>query len=630
MNIFLYAVGEYANVKWNSDSDAFLSLKNNLLNSCKSALEPSNDCLLLSVDPETVDFLSNYANDNEKVSSFNSRKIEAFVKKLTDGQPFWLINGDSVRDSVRMSAFDALSARNARDSAGVRDAFEALINSYAEVESHYLIYAFGFDGLRVYVGETDKDKRVCRFCGNTGKGHFKDAAHAIPEALGNKILFCNEECDGCNHSLNKIEDNLTALMDVRRAVFRIKRKGTSDVPEVCGQNFVIRDDGSGNPLIYVMEESLPADWKNIPGFTTRLNLKYVTTNENIYKALVKIAIDLMPTQYLAEFKETIDWLTSDGRFIPDSLPDCHSAVLPKGIFYEQPQLLLYIRHDDDYKGPYCFALLRIYDICYRFVIPFARKDKGNFRKDESLSGFWNKLQTNPPLVWNAQNTSEWWHSAPWVDLDVLQVSHAFNPLPSADSIFDKCREKPEPPSVSFPAFDEGNIKFRFKKLEFKDLSKGISVSQEERADTSNDIAGPIFSFDNSSQSIGVDFNFTARAADKSRQYFSVKIQAEVFSSDYGRQVVYDEDSCAVNFAFIHTVWDAVIKDASRQIKNKSQYSQFKTINFEKHFSSAQVRMMRESTYRFVYDDKVIQMKYKCLHEDMPQSKRDKLIHVFKK
>lgn len=141
MNIFLYAVGEYANVKWNSDSDAFLSLKNNLLNSCKSALEPSNDCLLLSVDPETVDFLSNYANDNEKVSSFNSRKIEAFVKKLTDGQPFWLINGDSVRDSVRMSAFDALSARNARDSAGVRDAFEALINSYAEVESHYLIYA---------------------------------------------------------------------------------------------------------------------------------------------------------------------------------------------------------------------------------------------------------------------------------------------------------------------------------------------------------------------------------------------------------------------------------------------------------------------------------------------------------
>lgn len=62
-------------------------------------------------------------------------------------------------------------------------------------------------------------------------------------------------------------------MDVRRAVFRIKRKDNSSVPQIDGQDFVIRDDGNGYPLIYIMEETLPKDWQKMEVLPIRLNLR---------------------------------------------------------------------------------------------------------------------------------------------------------------------------------------------------------------------------------------------------------------------------------------------------------------------------------------------------------------------
>lgn len=630
MNAILYAASGNGFAIWDGDKADFDELKRLLLANCRLACEPCRDCLLLPADSLTKEVVQKYAVDKETVSKRNSRKLSAFVGKLAANQPFWLINGVGVSDFARLSAFESLLSNGARDVSGVRVAFDRLFNSYAPLSMHYSLFAFGFDGLRYYAGEADKEKRVCRFCGRRGVENFSDDAHAIPEALGNKILFCHEECDTCNHSLNLIEDNLTALMDVRRALFRIKRKKASDVPEINGQNFAIRDDGNGNPLIYVMEDSLPAD-RNMPEFSVRLNLKYTTTNENILKSLTKIAIDLMPSQFLGEFKETVEWLTSGGHFMPDCLPSCHSACLPDGIFYEQPQLLLYVKHDENFDAPFCFALLRIYDICYRYVIPFATPDKGKFRKDDSLSGFWKRFVTVPALHWEAQNTSDWWHSAPWVDLTVKAASPFFKPLPASDPIFEKCRQTPiAPPKdlVSFPDFDPGSLRIVFKTLSFKDLSKRVRVTREMLADTSNDIITPIFAFDAASRCVFFSFSLTARAADNSRKYFSVEIKAQIISPDFDDQIQFDETHCEVNVDFIAAVWDKVMAEASRQIDNKKRLTQFKSVNIGEHFGSDNRRLLRESIYRFVTaDGKVCNIPFKCLHEEMPEAKRKQLIQA---
>ncbi|MBV8095742.1 MAG: hypothetical protein JO110_21445, partial [Acetobacteraceae bacterium] len=69
----------------------------------------------------------------------------------------------------------------------------------------------------------DKHDRVCRFCGeHEPKVTFKDRAHAIPEALGNKSLFTNYECDICNHAFGEgIEKHLGNWSKPSRTFARI-------------------------------------------------------------------------------------------------------------------------------------------------------------------------------------------------------------------------------------------------------------------------------------------------------------------------------------------------------------------------------------------------------------------------
>ena len=89
--------------------------------------------------------------------------------------------------------------------------------------------------------------------------------------------------------------------------------------KLTDRTLATRGDGNGSPTIYLMDESLPEGCQTMENLPMRLNLKYKTTNDNIYKALVKTVIDLIPSQYLTERKETVEWFTSDGHFMPNSL-----------------------------------------------------------------------------------------------------------------------------------------------------------------------------------------------------------------------------------------------------------------------------------------------------------------------
>ena len=62
--------------------------------------------------------------------------------------------------------------------------------------TNYNICEFGTK--RIHIGEQNKEKRICRFCNNKSENvTFKNKAHAISEALGNKTIILNEECDNC-------------------------------------------------------------------------------------------------------------------------------------------------------------------------------------------------------------------------------------------------------------------------------------------------------------------------------------------------------------------------------------------------------------------------------------------------
>lgn len=60
------------------------------------------------------------------------------------------------------------------------------------------------DSPRVTIGVRGR----CRFCGTTNPKLFRQAAHLIPEALGNKRVFSADECDECNKLFSVYEGEL--------------------------------------------------------------------------------------------------------------------------------------------------------------------------------------------------------------------------------------------------------------------------------------------------------------------------------------------------------------------------------------------------------------------------------------
>ena len=109
--------------------------------------------------------------------------------------------------------------------------------------------SYGHDGLKECIGEEDIQKRKCRFCGKSvPEVTFEKDAHAIQDALGNKLLFCLEECDTCNHDLAVVENQFRIMMDFRRSIFRIPRKETTKAVKVVGKDFIILADKNGEKV----------------------------------------------------------------------------------------------------------------------------------------------------------------------------------------------------------------------------------------------------------------------------------------------------------------------------------------------------------------------------------------------
>lgn len=621
MNIYLYSKNHRCRISWVSPSNDFALLCGKLAQ--EQMLHKISDSYVLSTASDrTKNIITEYCQENEQVSKRQSRKISAFVSKLSDDECFFILNADAPDDYERLSAIQTLN--NASDLCNkefyINEAYRHLI-SYAETGRKYNVYAYGIDESPIHVGEQDKKKRVCRFCREAGR-NYNDVAHAIPEALGNTKLFCYEECDSCNHDLSVIEENFIALMDVRRAMFRIKRKGTSDVPNIDGQDFVIRGDVNGKPIIYYMEDALPNGWQSMDVIPIRLNLKYKTTNENIYKALCKIAIDLMPSEYVCQFSETIDWITSNGRFIPDNLPSCYIAMLPDGVFYRQPQLHLYVKNDMELDSPFCFALLNIYDVCYRFVVPFSKPDAGKYRTNDSLASFWSTFQTKPAVTWYEQNTSEWWLSAPWVEFDIRSDAPFFVIKPSNDPIFKNCHDTQNPDVWDYKDFNINDLEIRIDKLTCKCHAK-VKISKEQLRDTTVKFEQPLYSFYENKQILQLKFSMRAHIADSTKPFLCIEIMAYVSLDKFTDQIKYDH--LAVNADFTHAVWDKLMAEASRQLSNRLKYTQFSQRNPLEDFTSLNHRFMRGILYDFyTTDGKCIRMPYKCAHEEMSDLKRRKI------
>ena len=154
-------------------------------------------------------------NKYDKASGSHIRKQMAFLKGLTDGDFFYYFDEEKTSVVERKTAIDCLTAiKNGIPYSATLHNY--IFSHYSQMGIMFEMLSFGYDGLEEWIGEPDENKRICRFCGKSvPRVSFKKIAHAIQDALGNKLLFCYEECDTCNHDLAMVEDQFRILMDFR-------------------------------------------------------------------------------------------------------------------------------------------------------------------------------------------------------------------------------------------------------------------------------------------------------------------------------------------------------------------------------------------------------------------------------
>jgi hypothetical protein len=310
----------------------------------------------------------------------NIQQLPVYFRQIVEGDYFIRHNAKAPLPDLRRSIIQVQAYTASEDPKQLDDTF---VCTWIFLYLKYETYSYGYLTDKIKVGQLDKELRICRFCGATGKEHFTQEAHAIMEGLGNKLLICNEECDDCNHMFElKVESNLFKFMEIPRTLYSVSGKGSSN-HHLEGENFHIHpDEKTHKPIVYVMSEHIINDlYKGKPTGKIYLINKGTISMNGIYKALVKIAIDMMPDNHISHFKSTESWVHGD--FEADALPPFlygeHSN------FFEQPMIDFFFKNDSSPAfSPYCTAILYMFNSIFIFTVPLNDMDADHFNTADSL------------------------------------------------------------------------------------------------------------------------------------------------------------------------------------------------------------------------------------------------------
>lgn len=257
---------------------------------------------------------------------------------------------------------------------------------FGDVLEKYDISAFDSSS-RINIGEHDREKRICRFCGNgkntETKVSFVKKAHAFSEATGNKGIVLNEECDDCNEMFGqRIEEDFIKYIDIHRVFFEVK--GKNGVPQIKFENgSMSRCDTKENTIIlksYDITEDKSDDHLNIT-----MKSEHLLQSCNIYKALCKFALSVMDKNELQYLKETIKWISTDNE-TEIKLPKV-ATLLENSMYVDKPSMMVNVRKDNnnDLSTPHVVCEFKFKSLIFVFPLPFSSKDTSDFLGEETYN-----------------------------------------------------------------------------------------------------------------------------------------------------------------------------------------------------------------------------------------------------
>jgi len=380
----------------NISSNNVLNFIYELFSKFSHEIDPNNASILLSpLQKNTLEIrqsvnllVKKYSKDIPSINNLNS-----LLKEMDNDEYFYMIV-----DSKKYSTEEKYKLYAHLKSLNIKGYdFNQEINEtskiFKDVWGNYnTIIKSDKYNLKDRIGERERKKRVCHFCKKTFEtgATFKKEAHAISEALGNKNIILNEECDECNEYFGKtIESSLITYLDLYRVFFGILNKDNK-IPTIKGKNFEFRNNGKKEAELFLYNENKNGHKLKFPPDKVLLKFNQKIVKQDIYKALVKYAISVIDSLDIKIFNKTIEWIRTPG-FYKESLPKIGHLVSYR-MFSEKPSLTVYLRKNDDKTLPYAVGHFNFTCFIYVFIIPLFKDEKIDFINEEEFNHFWTTFK----------------------------------------------------------------------------------------------------------------------------------------------------------------------------------------------------------------------------------------------
>lgn len=219
-------------------------------------------------------------------------------------------------------------------------------------------------------------ERVCRFCQkeyNSPETSFRKDAHIIPEFLGNRYLTSDFECDDCNSKFSRLENDLKCYLGIVPAITKTigkKNKVKKFKSYDKGITVQISQKLKGD-FIEIIQDGVNGSLMDNKGNVNILYLNNFYTPQNVYKALLKIALSTLPDNLLPMYRNTFKLLNSLRGY--EFIAKINVHKFPLTYTYSEPLIFLYEKVNILDPTPFHVMILYYRNIIIQLPIPLFTK-----------------------------------------------------------------------------------------------------------------------------------------------------------------------------------------------------------------------------------------------------------------
>lgn len=321
-------------------------------------------------------------------------QLKKHFQKLPVGHKFFTFWGiDQLSDDEILNLSFSLSEMNESDFCG----YSENVKHLRFVLDHFEIRSVSPP---IYIGESQRDRRVCRFCRKRmPEVSFRNKAHAITEALGNKNIILREECDSCNEQFGRgIEEALISFLGPFRSIFGVKGKN-GHVKSVSSESVIEYDEESKSVKITV-DENFESPEK---GIELVFDSNKKISAQDIYRCFVKFALSMIDDYEYDQFEDTVKWIRKKKNHT--RFPLVASALSNKAL-EDAPDATIFKRKVDDVDIPLYLCELNIICFKYVFIIPLVKGQACDFIARKNFMAFWDRLDHYKHLKWSFYDMSD--------------------------------------------------------------------------------------------------------------------------------------------------------------------------------------------------------------------------------